>query len=124
MADFTSNNVFDQMPSGNPGINMGTSGSMQEINWGTEGWSDADREHWRRSFSGRPYVQADRGFEHYEPAYRYGTAAAQHHAGREWNDVEGDLERGWDTARGTSKSTWADMKDAVRDAWDRVRAHH
>jgi len=121
MADIRDSNVFDSMPSGNPGINMGTTGSMHEVDWGTEGWSDADREHWRQSFSSRPYVQADRGFEHYEPAYRYGTAAAHHHANREWNDVEGDLERGWDKARGTSKSAWGDAKDAVRDAWDRVR---
>ena len=123
MADFANKNVFDNMPGGNPGINMGTTGSMHDMNWGTDGWGQTDQDHWRQRFSGRPYVQADRGYEHYEPAYRYGTQAARVHAGREWNDVEGDLERGWDKARGASKSTWAEMKDAVRDAWDRVRAH-
>jgi hypothetical protein len=68
-------------------------------------------------------VHADRGYEHYAPAYRYGTAAATRYADREWADAEGDLERGWEQARGTSTSTWAQMKDAVRDAWDRVRVH-
>ena len=121
MADFASNNVFDNMPGGNPGINMGTTPSLHEIKWGTEGWSDTDREHWRGSFASRPYAQADRGYDFYEPAYRYGTAASRHYAGREWSDVEGDLERGWDRARGASQSTWGEMKDAVRDAWDRVR---
>ena len=121
MADFMNNDVFNSMPGGNPGINMGTTGSMHEIDWGTEGWTDADREHWQRSFSNRPYVQADRGFAHYEPAYRYGTTAARQHASREWHDAEGDLERGWDKARGTSQSAWHEAKDAVRDAWDHVR---
>ena len=121
MADFTSGNVFDNMPSGNPGINMGTTGSMHEIDWGTESWGENEQRHWRDSYASRPYVQADRGYDYYEPAYRYGTAAARHHAGREWNDVEGELERDWDKARGASKSTWAEAKDAVRDAWDHVR---
>jgi hypothetical protein len=66
-------------------------------------------------------VQADRGFDYYEPAYRYGTEAARIHRDRQWNDVEGDLERGWDRARGASHSAWAEVKDAVRDAWNRVR---
>jgi hypothetical protein len=124
MADWTSNDVFDNMPAGNPGINMGTTGRLHDIDWGTEEWGQTDREHWSGQYGSRPYAQADRGFEHYEPAYRYGTVAARRYGGREWNDVEGDLERGWDTARGTSTSTWAEMKDAVRDAWDRVRGHH
>lgn len=119
MADFASNNVFDNMPGGNPGINMGTTGSMHEIDW-----AQPDQAHWRQHYASRPYAQADRAFEHYEPAYRYGTAAARHHAGREWHEVEGDLERGWDGARGTSQSKWHEMKDAVRDAWDRVRRDH
>jgi len=123
MADFARNQVFDKMPSGNPGINMGTTGGMHDIDWENEEW-EGDREHWRQHFSARPYVQADRGYEHYEPAYRYGTVAARRHAGRAWSDVESDLERGWDRARGASKSTWVEMKDAVRDAWDRVRGHH
>lgn len=121
MANFGEGNVFDNMPMGNPGINMGTTGSMHDLVFGTEAWGETDQAHWRQSFASRPYAHADRGYEHYEPAYRYGTAAAHHHAGREWADVESDLEHGWDRARGTSSSTWAEMKDAVRDAWDRVR---
>jgi hypothetical protein len=121
MADFASGNVFDNMPGGNPGINMGTTGSMHDVTWGTEEWGATDQEHWRQHYSGRPYVRADRGYDYYEPAYRYGTVAARRHAGREWNDVEGDLSRGWNEARGASQSTWDDVKDAVHDAWDRVR---
>jgi hypothetical protein len=119
MADFTKNSVAD-MAAANPGINMGTTGSLHDVQWGTEEWGAVDA-HWRESFHTRPYVHADRGYEYYQPAYRYGTVAATRHAGRQWNDVEGDLERGWNEARGESKSAWHEVKDAVRDAWDRVR---
>ena len=82
-------------------------------------WADEDR-FWRESFSSRPYVTADLGYDFYEPAYRYGFESATTHRGRDWADVEPDLSRGWETARGQSPSTWEQVKDAVRDAWNRV----
>jgi hypothetical protein len=43
--------------------------------------------------------------------------------GKQWDDVEDDLEAGWDTYEGRDeRSTWAQVKDAVRDAWHRVTA--
>ena len=99
MADFTQNSVAD-MAAGNPGINMGTSGSMRETPYASDDlWTQEDA-HWQAHFHSRPYAQADRGYEHYRPAYRYGHGAATQHAGREWHEVESDLERGRDGARG------------------------
>ena len=122
MADFTKNSVAD-MAAGNPGINMGTTGSMRDTDYASDDlWTQEDA-HWRANFSSRPYVTADRGYEHYQPAYRYGHGSAVRHQGREWTEVERDLEHGWESARGTSGSTWHDAKDAVRDAWDRARGH-
>ena len=113
MADFTRDTAAD-IVADNPGINMGTSGSMREIDWGTE---DA---YWRANFHTRPYVKADRGYEHYEPAYRYGAEArARHGTAREWTEIEPELERGWSSYRGTSQSSWQDARDAARDAWER-----
>ncbi len=72
-------------------------------------------------------MTADRGYEYYEPAYRYGWESAAHHRGKSWSEVEPELERGWETFRGADfkgesrlQSTWDDVKAAVRDAWDRV----
>jgi hypothetical protein len=120
MADFTRNSVAD-MAAGNRGINMGTTGSMHDTDRASDDLWGQDDAHWREHHATRPYVQADRGYEHYQPAYRYGHSAAHQHAGRDWDHVSGDLERGWDGARGDSKATWHEAKDAVRDAWDRVR---
>ena len=92
---------------------------MSEADKRIASWNDEDN-FWRESFSSRPYAVADRGYDFYQPAYRYGFESATKHRGRQWSDVESDLSSGWQTARGGSNSTWEDVKDAVRDAWDRV----
>jgi hypothetical protein len=65
-------------------------------------------------------VSADRGYEYYQPGYRYGVESATRYRGRNWNDIEGDLRSGWDRFEHRGQSTWENMKDAVRDAWNRV----
>jgi hypothetical protein len=98
-------------------ISTGTSTSGVPGDW------IAEEQYWRTSWSTRPYVSADRGFEYYEPGYRYGYEAANRHRGRDWNDVESDLRSGWDKFEHRGKRTWENMKDAVRDAWNRVTKH-
>ncbi len=102
---------------------------MSESDDRVVGWEDQDR-YWRESFRSRPYVTADRGYDFYQPAYRYGWESATRHQGKSWSEVEPDLERGWETFKGggwadfkgQSKvgAAWTDVKDAVRDAWDRM----
>ena len=88
---------------------------------GTEDWN-AHRDYWRTNFASRPYASADRNYEWFEPAYRYGHDSAIRHRGRQWNDVEPELRSGWDRYehRGANQSKWDEIKAAVRDAWDRV----
>ena len=80
----------------------------------------AESEFWRNSYRSRPYASADREYEHYEPAYRYGFESADRYRDKSWNDVENDLERGWESYKLRGESAWLDIKDAVRDAWDRA----
>lgn len=112
MADFTRGSAAD-IAAGNPGINMGTSGSMREVDWGTE---DA---YWRQEYARGPYAKADRDYEHYAPAYRYGTESRTRYAGRSWEDAEPELERGWHAWRGSTQTAWGEIRDAVRDAFHR-----
>jgi hypothetical protein len=86
---------------------------------GTNDWASEER-YWRDNFKSRPYARNNQNFDELAPAYRYGTESANRLRDRQWGDVETDLERGWDQARGTSKSTWQEAKSAVRDAWDRI----
>ena len=65
-------------------------------------------------------VNADRGFDFYQPGYRYGYESATRHRGRKWTDVESDLRTGWDRYEHRGQGTWENVQDAVRDAWNRV----
>lgn len=84
-------------------------------------WQTA-RDYWRANYASRPYVIADRPFDFYEPGYRYGFEQANRFAGRTWHDVHEDIETGWNEFRYRGQTRWEDVKDAVRDAWDRVTA--
>lgn len=87
-------------------------------------WETEDN-FWTENFSSRPYAIGPDYYERFRPAYRYGFESARHHAGRTWDDAEADLRAGWDRYehRGEHKSAWEEIKDAVRDAWDRVTGH-
>jgi Glycine zipper len=76
--------------------------------------------YWRENYRSRPYVDANRGYDEYQPAYRYGWESRGQYAGKRFEDVESDLERGWDRARGASRQTWNEARNATRDAWHRV----
>ena len=121
MADFTnSRDSVANMAAANQGINMGTTGGMHDTDYATDDLWNAHDSTFREEYASRPYARADRSYEYYQPAYRYGVDAGRRHAGRAWDDVSGDLERGWDRARGRSEAAWDDVKHAVHDAFDRI----
>jgi hypothetical protein len=76
--------------------------------------------YWRNTYKTRPYFDARRDYDYYEPAYRYGFESADRYRGRSWNDVQSDLERGWENYKLRGKLAWNEIKDAVRDSWDRA----
>ena len=81
-------------------------------------WNDEDT-YWNENYPTRPYA-GSKDYTYYQPGYRYGYEAANKYQGREWSDVETDLQRDWDRFEHRGQSTWEHMKAAVRDAWDRV----
>jgi hypothetical protein len=81
-------------------------------------WNDEDR-YWRTNFSTRPYASG-RNYDTFSGGYRYGWESAQRYPGRAWADVEPDLQRNWTSYEHRGSSTWEQVKDAVRDAWDRM----
>lgn len=88
-------------------------------------WDVEDR-YWADNFSTRPYAVGNEDYyERFRPAYRYGFESAAHHVGRTFDEAEPDLRTGWDRYehRGQHQSAWDDVKDAVRDAWNRVTGH-
>ena len=81
---------------------------------------DAENAYWRDHYSSRHYVDSGAPYTEYEPAYRYGWESRMKYADKTYDDVQSDLERGWDRAKGSSKLGWVKAKNAVRDAWHRV----
>ncbi|MBK9605584.1 MAG: hypothetical protein IPO58_03840 [Betaproteobacteria bacterium] len=83
---------------------------------------DPTRElvYWRENYKTRPYADKGIAFDEYEPAYGYGVASYAKYPGRSFDDLDSDLARDWNAARGTSTLAWDRARFASRDAWDRV----
>jgi hypothetical protein len=77
--------------------------------------------YWRGHYNNRPYVKSGASYDTYQAAYRYGWESRSRHAGKKFDELEGDLERDWTTQRGDSSLNWPDARGAVRDAWHRDR---
>src|SRR4051794_27300269 len=86
-------------------------------------WND-ENEYWRKTFSSRPYTTSSPNYDLWEGGYRYGYESAIRYNGRNWDEVEPELSRGWGSYEYRGTSTWDQVKHAVRDAWDRVTGHH
>jgi len=75
----------------------------------------------RENYKTRPYAQGDYTYdEDYRPAYQYGWESRRRYEGRKFDEVEPDLSRDWDRAKGRSRLGWERAKEATRDAWHRV----
>ncbi len=80
----------------------------------------AEDAYWRENYKDRPYAGGDASYDDYQPAYGFGVDSYTRYKGRRFEEVEPDLSRTWDHARGESRLDWNDAKAATRDAWDRV----
>ena len=80
----------------------------------------AEDAYWRDNYSNRSYIGSGDTYDDYGPAYRYGVDAFPKYEGRSFDEVETDLSRDWDRAKGSSRLTWDRAKNATRDSWQRV----
>ncbi|MDN8616105.1 glycine zipper domain-containing protein [Variovorax ginsengisoli] len=76
--------------------------------------------YWRENYAGRPYVESGSNYDDYAPAYRYGVDSYGRFPDRPFDEVEPELGRAWDSARGGSRLEWERAKHATRDAWQRL----
>jgi hypothetical protein len=80
----------------------------------------AEDAYWRENWKTRPYADSAATYDDYGPAYAYGLTAYSRYPGRSFDELDPELSRDWDTARGGSNLTWERAKSASRDAWQRV----
>jgi hypothetical protein len=74
--------------------------------------------YWRGQYSKEPYFSKDYSYDDYAPAYRTGYEGRVKYDGRKFDEIESDLQA--DYKRHNGKLDWVDVKDATRNAWDRV----
>lgn len=80
----------------------------------------AEDSYWRQNHATRPYARKDVAFDDYQPAYRAGVESYNRNPGRSFDEIEPELGRDWNRARGKSSLEWEHARPAARDAWDRV----
>jgi hypothetical protein len=80
----------------------------------------AEDAYWRANYEKRDYVPAGSTYDDYGPAYRYGVDSYARYSDSTFEDVEGDLQRDWDSKRGASSLPWDRARHATRDSWQRV----
>ena len=97
----------------------GIMGTGNAFDWPTE------ERFWQGRFPDLSYINADRTYDFYQPAFRYGCEAACDTT-RSWDDMEPELRAGWERypQRRADSGTWDEMRHAVRDAWHSYRERH
>jgi len=73
-----------------------------------------------RSHYDHTYNGGDHAYDYYLPAYEYGyrLATDERYHDYDWDTIENSARQSWDTH---NPGTWADVKDAVHHAWNRVK---
>jgi len=80
----------------------------------------AEEAYWRENHASRPYASKDATFETYAPAYRYGWESRSRYAGRQFDDVETELQTDWEKSNAKTGLRWERARLAARDAWQRI----
>lgn len=73
---------------------------------------------WRAEHAGQEWGK-DGPYEHYEPAYKTGIAAAEKYRARDFHEIEEDLARDYEKTANVA-IPWDRARPAVRAAWDRL----
>jgi len=81
---------------------------------------NAEEIYWRDNHKNQAYFNSTTSYDNYAPAYRYGIEAYSTYVGRKFDEIEPQLAKEWDSARGTSRLTWDTAKLATRDAYERL----
>ncbi len=121
-----SEGTFSQIVTGTAtglGIDRGESIGTGGLAAGEDLDEVAEGDYWRQNFERRPYYQAGRPYEYYEPGYRFGwrSAIGLGKDAVEFEDIETELSRKWTYELASGEMDWEDVRQAARDAWNRAR---
>ena len=96
----------------------------REISEAAHHYTDADDAAYRTHYESSPTRPADRSYEDVRPAYQLGHIASRNpdYANRQFEDVEGDLQRGWTNDVSNRHGEWQSVRGYARDAFARSRS--
>ncbi len=78
--------------------------------------------YWRETAVDRPYYQSNLDFERdYHPAYRLGYETRIKHTQDRYAQHEDSMKAKWQHVKAESRLTWEQAKEAVQDAWERIK---
>jgi uncharacterized protein (TIGR02271 family) len=81
-------------------------------------WAAYERDF--RTHASTVFASRGQTYEHWAPAYRYGSelAADRRYRERDWAAVETDARRDWEQRH---QGTWEEFKEAIRYGWEKMR---
>jgi hypothetical protein len=85
--------------------------------------TEEDDSFYRSHYDGATTRLADRSYDDVRPAYQLGHIAGRNpdYAGRGFEDVEGDLQRGWTSDVSARHGEWTSVRPYAREAFERGR---
>lgn len=88
-----------------------------------DAFTDKDHEAYRAHYASSPDRLADRDYELVQPAYVAGHLAGRNpdYAGRSFDQIEPDLQRGWNDDVAKKHGSWPAVRGYARAAFDRAR---
>jgi hypothetical protein len=86
--------------------------------------STDDDNYYRTHYESSPNRLADRGYEHVRPAYQLGHVESRNpdYANRNWNEVESDLQRGWNADASKQYGDWSTVRPYASEGFNRGRS--
>jgi uncharacterized protein (TIGR02271 family) len=115
--DDTVRSTVVEVDQGKPASTAGTAGMTGTTS--TAGAVSSEDRLFRDHFDTH-YASSGASYDTYAPAYTFGSGlrSDQRYANRNWQDVESDVQRDWQTRHPTT--TWEKVKSAVQHGWDSV----
>ncbi|MFL5620055.1 MAG: hypothetical protein ACJ79A_16880 [Gemmatimonadaceae bacterium] len=86
--------------------------------------TNEDESYFRSHYESSPNRLADRSYEHVRPAYQLGHIASRNpdYANRSWNEVESDLQRGWNAEASRKYGDWSTVRPYASEGFNRGRS--
>ena len=82
---------------------------------------DADDAYYRSHYE-EAFSEADKDYQHFERAYRFGATLPDYPAyrDRDWAGTRADAQSDWER---TNDARWEEVREAVRYGWERARTY-